>query len=107
MLDNILDNMTIEILLRMTSIIRHFEYYHIWQKIGNTVYFDNIKYLLLSNFSGMLDNILDNMTIELFVLRMTSLIRHFEYYHIWQKIGNAVYFDNIKYLLLQIFRDVR
>ena len=45
----------------------------------------------------MLDNILDNMTIELFVLRMTSLIRHFEYYHIWQKIGNAVYFDNIKY----------
>ena len=38
---------------------------------------------------------------------MTSLICHFEYYHIWQKIGNAVYFDNIKYLLLQIFRDDR
>ena len=37
---------------------------------------------------------------------MTSLICHFEYYHIWQKIGNAVYFDNIKYLLLKIFRDV-
>ena len=54
----------------------------------------------------MLDNILDNMTIEI-LLRMTSLIRHFEYYHIWQKIGNAVYFDYIKYLLLQIFRDVR
>ena len=57
-------------------------------------------------FSELLDNILDNMTIEIF-LRMTSLIRHFEYYHMWQKIGNAVYFDNIKYLLLQIFRDVR
>ena len=57
-------------------------------------------------FSRMLDNILDKMTIEI-LLRMTSFIRHFEYYHIWQKIGNAVYFDNIKYLLLQIFRDVR
>ena len=57
-------------------------------------------------FSELLDNILDKMTIEI-LLRMTSLIRHFEYYHIWQKIGNAVYFDNIKYLLLQIFRDVR
>ena len=57
-------------------------------------------------FSELLDNILDNMTIEI-LLRMTSLIRHFKYYHIWQKIGNAVYFDNIKYLLLQIFRDVR
>ena len=52
----------------------------------------------------MLDNILEKMTMEI-LLRMTSLIRHFEYYHIWQKIGNAVYFDNIKYLLLQIFRD--
>ena len=28
LLDNILDNMTIEILLRMTSLIRHFKYYH-------------------------------------------------------------------------------
>ena len=64
MLDNILDNMTIEILLRMTSLIRHFEYYHIWQKIGNAVYFDNIN-IYYFKFSGMLDNILDNMTIEI------------------------------------------
>ena len=61
MLGKILEKMTIEILFRMTSLIRHFEYYHIWQKIGNAVYFDNIKYYYLK-FSGMLDNILDNIS---------------------------------------------
>ena len=53
----------------------------------------------------MLDNILDNMTRDF----VENDITHLPFWILpyMAKNRDAVYFDNVKYFLLQIFRDVR